>query len=647
MSQALQLSSTEGSQDRQLESYQSSESTPICASGLGVSAPITTETNTEERSNEITTDGVSRPRPVTPPPKPDEPADTASRHTTEHVDAITVVTNTEDPLRNANIVKGEGLTTLESASEKLGSRYTICSTGSGTNKPEGNGPVTEEESFEARIERLGRERPPQFKSLWAEIGFCFSISMSQILTEYFVSGFNVILPTIVEDLDIPAASYTWPANAFSLVVSSFLLAFGRLADMYGGYPVYVLGLAWLCVWSLIAGFSKNQYMIDVCRALQGLGPAAFLPSGLMLMGSIYRPGPRKNIVFSIYGAAAPLGFYAGIFFSGLTGQYTRWGWYFWIGTALVLTTLVVAILTIPSDGREQKGLGVKMDWPGAILIVSGLVLVVFAITDSSHAPGGWKSPYILVTLLLGTIILGAAVYVEGWVAEMPLLPAELFKVPRMKALLLALFLTYGSLGIFLFYATFYMENIMGASSLQVVAWFTPMALGGCIISTVGGFVLHIFPGTILVLIAGAAWIVAPLLFAIAPVGANFWAYTFPSMICGTIAIDITFNITNIFITTSLPRKQQGLAGALINTIFHSSIAFCLGIAEVVVSGTAYLGLRRSYKNVFWFEVACAAAALAILALFVKIEKAKSDMTEDEKMELAAEVEKGNQELPRL
>jgi MFS family permease len=224
--------------------------------------------------------------------------------------------------------------------------------------------------------------------------------------------------------------------------------------MYGGYPVYVLGLVWLFAWSLIAGFSKNQVMLDVCRAMQGLGPAAFLPSGLMLLGSIYRPGPRKNLIFSIYGAAAPFGFYVGIFFSGLTGQYTRWGWYFWIGTLLVLTTLVVAILTVPSDIRERRGLGVKMDWPGAILIVSGLVLVVFAITDSSHARNGWKSPHILVTFLLGALILGMAVYVEGWIAKMPLLPSELFKVPRMKALVLALLFTYGSLGVFLFYATF-------------------------------------------------------------------------------------------------------------------------------------------------------------------------------------------------
>lgn len=40
----------------------------------------------------------------------------------------------------------------------------------------------EGESTEARIERLGRERPKEFKSIWQECGFVFSIAMSQVLT---------------------------------------------------------------------------------------------------------------------------------------------------------------------------------------------------------------------------------------------------------------------------------------------------------------------------------------------------------------------------------------------------------------------------------------------------------------------------------
>lgn len=451
-----------------------------------------------------------------------------------------------------------------------------------------------------------------------------------------MSGFTVILPTLVKDLDIPAASSTWPASAFSLTVASFLLIFGRAADMFGGYPVYVAGMIWLTAWSLIAGFSTNEIMLNFCRALQGLGPAAFLPSSVMILGSIYRPGPRKNLIFSIYGASAPLGFFIGIFFAGVTAEYTIWGWYFWVGTILAGITALTAYLTIPSDIQEKHNATskVKMDWPGAVLSVSGLILFTFAVIDSSHAPQQWKTPYIYTLLIVGSILLLTGAYVEVGVAEQPLLPVSLFKLPCMPALVIALFFTYGSLGVFLLYATFYMENVMGASPLQVVAWFVPMALGGCIIATFGGFVLHLLPGTILIIISGISWIVAPLLFAIMPQSALYWAYIFPSMICATVGIDITFTVANIFITTSLPRKQQGLAGAVIMLLLHLGIAVMLGFADVVNTYTvASLDMRRSYHAVFWFEVACASAALVILVLFVKIKKAESELTVDERAKL--------------
>lgn len=336
----------------------------------------------------------------------------------------------------------------------------------GVTQPES---LTMEESSEAHLERLGRTRPEKFQSLTAELGFCFSIVMSQVLTEYFVSGFNVILPTLVAELHIPRASETWPANAFSLVVSCFLLVFGRLADMYGGYPVYLFGLGWLFIWSLIAGFSQNELMMDFCRGLGGLGPAAYLPSSLMLLGSVYRPGPRKNLVFSVYGACAAAGFYVGIFFAGLTAQFGQLRWYFFVGTILAAVTTITPYLTIPSDTQERRALEIKMDWPGAILISSGLILVVFVITDSSHAPTGWATPYIYTVLIVGLLVLAGAVYVEGWVASQPLLPFDLFGVKYMKPPILSLFFLYGTLGIFLLYTTVYMTSFMNATPLKLVA----------------------------------------------------------------------------------------------------------------------------------------------------------------------------------
>jgi MFS family permease len=195
-------------------------------------------------------------------------------------------------------------------------------------------------------------------------------------------------------------------------------------------------------------------MLTVCRALQGLGPAAFLPSGIMLLGSIYRPGPRKNMVFSLYGACSPIGFFSGIFFAGLGGQYLPWGGYFWIGSALSFLVTITAFLTVPSDESDRERPTIKMDWYGATTIVPGLVLLFYAITDSSHAPQGWKTTYIYVTFVLGVLFLGAAFYLEGWVAETPLLPFDLFEVQYMKPLVISLFFSYGVFGTYLFYASF-------------------------------------------------------------------------------------------------------------------------------------------------------------------------------------------------
>jgi MFS family permease len=495
----------------------------------------------------------------------------------------------------------------------------------------------EEESLEARVERLGRERPAGFPTLCAELAFVFSVLMSQIMTEYFISGFNVIIPTLIDALNIPQASSVWPASAFSLVIASTLLVFGRLSDMYGGFVVYISGLAWLTLWSLIAGFAINPLMLDFCRALQGLGSAAYLPAGVMLLGSAYRPGPRKNLVFSLYGTCAVIGFFFGIFFAGVVGQYIHWGWYFWIGAAFTAITTVTSYLAIPSDSVEKRKNGIKMDWLGAALIVSGLVLVVFAITDSSHAPHGWRTPYIPTLLVVGVLLLGGAVYVEGWVAEMPLLPSDIFAVKSMTALNIGLLFSYGVLGVYLLYGTQYFQKIMGATPLQVVAWYVPMILGGLTLSTVGGFVLHLVPGRALLIFSGFGWIGASLLLALVPVGGNYWAYVFPAMIFATIGIDITFNIATIFITTQLPSERQGLGGGLINSVLQLGVAVFLGLTDIIQSETApYQGLRKSYKNTFWFGVAAGTVSLLLMVLFVKVPKAKSDLTADEKRELERE-----------
>ena len=84
-------------------------------------------------------------------------------------------------------------------------------------------------------------------------------------------------------------------------------------------------------------------------------------------------------------------------------------------------------VTIPNDTADHKANGVKMDWLGSVTLILGLVLFVFAITDSAHAPHGWKTPYIYITFVLSILVLAGAFYIQGWVAEQPLLPFDFFK----------------------------------------------------------------------------------------------------------------------------------------------------------------------------------------------------------------------------
>jgi MFS family permease len=489
----------------------------------------------------------------------------------------------------------------------------------------------------SEIERLGRERPEVFTSVWMELGFCFALLGSMFVAEYFISGFNILLPELTRALDIPSNAQTWPASVFSLVTGAFLLPFGRLADMFGGYIVFCAGLIWFLVWSIIAGFSQSYVMLIICRALQGFGPAAFLPSGIMLLGSIYRPGPRKNLVFSLYGAFAPVGFFTGIFFAGVSAQVINWGWFFWIGAIILAIVAVVSYFCVPNREEDRPDQTIRMDWLGTATVIPGLVLIIFALTDGSHAPQGWATPYIPVTFAIGCLFIAAFVYIEGWVAEQPLLPGDMFEVKGMKPLALALFFQYGTFGIFLFYASFYIEQVVGAGPLLTAAWFTPMCVGGLILATVGGLVLHLLPGRILLLISGAAYIISTLLFAILPESFNYWAYIFPAMICATLGIDITYNVSNIFITTSMPKARQGLAGAFMNSLLFLGIAFFLSFADLAVSETEDKGQRQSYKVAFWLATALSSFGLIVMFLGVQIGKASSDLTVDERAELEKEL----------
>lgn len=312
---------------------------------------------------------------------------------------------------------------------------------------------SEEETEKRRLRRLGRLRPTVFRSAWAEVGFLASIATSQLLDEYLSSGFVALVPKLESELELSQSWSTWSVSVLSLVVSSFMLAFERFADMYGGFPVYIGGVAWVLAWTFAAGFAQHRVLLICCRAMQGLGSAAHLSAGLTMLSTIYLPGLRKNVVFSAYGAMAPLGSFLGITVGGLVSEYTRWSWYFWTGAILATVPLVGCWITAPYPRLTSSNAGVTMDWIGSSTLALGLTMLVFTVTEIAHAPHGLRTPYILATGTLALLSLGATVYVEGWIAKDPLLPASALKVKYIRPLLVGLLFSYGTIGLYMLYAT--------------------------------------------------------------------------------------------------------------------------------------------------------------------------------------------------
>lgn len=302
------------------------------------------------------------------------------------------------------------------------------------------------------------EQRNKFRHVAAEVGFCFTIAMTQFLAEYLISGFAIVLPSLFKansSDSLDATGLFWPAALLSLILSAFLLVFARVSDMYGGYGPFIFGLIWLAIWTLVPGFVSSSLLLNVSRAMQGFAIAAFTPSTFAMVGSIYPEGPRRNIVLGLYGACAPLGFFAGFLVGGALPA-TEARWYFWIASAFAFITAITAYLSVPHDKIDRQRLKLKMDWLGAFLITSGLTLVTYALSVQPYANvseperNGFSFGIVYAPFASGVACLLAAFWVEGWYASCPLLPFEFFRPRGVKPLSIACLFFYGSFGVWLY-----------------------------------------------------------------------------------------------------------------------------------------------------------------------------------------------------
>jgi len=216
---------------------------------------------------------------------------------------------------------------------------------------------------------------------------------------------NVALERIGADLGASFGGLQWTVNAYTLSLAALILLGGSLGDRYGRRRVFVIGVVWFAVASLLCGLAPDLPLLIAGRALQGVGGALLTPGSLALISASFR-GPDRAAAI---GAWSGLGGIAGAVGPFVGGWLVEWTWraVFLINLPLAVLVVVVALRHVPESRDPQAVPG--LDVPGTVLAAVALAALTWSLT-ALGADGAAAVP--LAVLVLGLVALAAFVVVE-------------------------------------------------------------------------------------------------------------------------------------------------------------------------------------------------------------------------------------------
>ena len=186
---------------------------------------------------------------------------------------------------------------------------------------------------------------------------------------------NVALPSIQTDLGFSQESLQWVVSAYALFFGGFLLLGGRVSDIVGRRRVFVAGLIVFTGASLLSGLAWSEGALIGARALQGLGAAMITPAALSILSTTFAEGKERNAALGAWGAVGAFGAVAGVLLGGVLTDALSWEWIFFVNIPVGVAGLVLAPILL----NESRDARVKsFDVPGAVLVTSGLVVLVYA-----------------------------------------------------------------------------------------------------------------------------------------------------------------------------------------------------------------------------------------------------------------------------
>lgn len=379
---------------------------------------------------------------------------------------------------------------------------------------------------------------------------------------------STAMPSIVSDLG-GFSLYSWVFSSYLLMQVATILIYGKIADLVGRKPVFVVGVSIFLLGSLLCGFATSMEILIVFRFIQGFGAGAVMPIATTIIGDIYTKEERASIqgyLSSVWGISAVLGPVLG----GIFVKYVSWIYVFWMNIPLGILAIIGIILFLQEDVEKKKH---TIDYAGSILLVvfiSALMLVL--VEGGVH--WGWNSWQIISLLLLSFVGFILFIYQEKKAQE-PMMPFHIWKYKAISISNLASFTTgIIMMGVSSFLPAF-VQGVMEESPMVAGFTLTTMSIGWPIASALAGKMIVKMGYRKLTVTGGFALIIGSLIFvALSPEKGPIWA-AFGSFFIG-FGLGLTTTSFIVCIQSTVGWNVRGVATAA--NMFMRTLGSAVGAA---------------------------------------------------------------------
>jgi EmrB/QacA subfamily drug resistance transporter len=386
------------------------------------------------------------------------------------------------------------------------------------------------------------------------------VCFAQFMVVLDATVVNVALPSIQADLGFEPSNLAWVINSYTLLFGGFLLLGGRAADLFGRRRLFVIGVSLFTLASLLDGLAQTPGQLIAFRALQGLGGALVSPAALSIVTTTFPEGPERTRALGVWGAIAGGGSAVGLILGGVLVEALSWPWVFIVNVPVGIAVAVLAYRVIPESKAEHAPSG--FDLLGAATVTGGLVALVYAVVEAGEQ--GWGSGSTLGFGAVALVLLGAFVLVERRHAH-PLVRLGILRVRSLLASNLVMLLAIAGMFALFYFATIYMQEVLGYSPLESGLAFLPFTVG-----IVGGSVAA---QTLIRRLGIRATIITGLLLAAVglvlmtriTVEGNYATELLPAMVLLAAGMGTVFVPVTVMATGGIDEEDQGLASGLINT----------------------------------------------------------------------------------